>query len=412
MSMKYFRDKIIEGDCLEVCIAMPKKVFDLVYLDPPFFSGKDQQSKTRDGTRHFSFSDRWPHLRDYADFMGLRIEAIRPLLKDTGSIIVHCDSSANYVLRAILEDVFGSTNFRSEIIWRYKRWSNSQRTPIPSHQTLLFYSASDNYKYNQIFGDYSATTNVDQILQSRARDGRGKSVYARDPNGEIIGSGSKNGVPLADVWDIPFLNPKAKERVGYPTQKPLLLLERVLELLSDPGDWIFDPFCGSGTTLVSAKILNRHFTGIDLAADAVSLTRERLSNPVMTESNLLKKGEEAYLSADSDALNLLSGLPVVPIQRNKGIDALLNGKAGTDPVLIRVQRPDESIMDTIGALRKASRNKKYSFLVIVATEASLVPYGQEEDDLIIVESTAKTIQALSRSRAHPELRLFDKPNNA
>lgn len=409
--MSDFKDIVIEGDCLQVCRDLPAKSFDLIYLDPPFFSGKDQQSKTRDGDRHFFFSDRWPHLREYADFMGLRIEAMRPLLKDTGSIVVHCDSSANYVLRSILEDIFGSENFRSEIIWRYKRWSNSQRSPIPSHQTLFFYSVSELYKYNQIYGDYSVTTNVDQILQSRARDTRGKSVYARDANGEIIGSGGKKGVPLSDVWDIPFLNPKAKERVGYPTQKPLLLLERILNLLTDSGDSVLDPFCGSGTTLVSAKLLGRHYTGIDQSKDAVSISQERLDNPVKTESNLLKNGEDAYVNADSEALSVLSGLPIVPVQRNKGIDALLKGDADGAPVLIRVQRPFESIMDAVGALRRASNSKQYSFLIVVATEASLVPYGQD-DDLIVVNSTAKTIQGLLRTRTRSELRLFDKPKNA
>jgi len=111
--MESFKDTVLKGDCLKVCGKLPKKSFDLVYLDPPFFSGKDQQSKTRNGEHHYSFSDRWSQLSEYANFMGSRIEAIRPLLKDTGSIIVHCDSSANYILRSILEDVFGSENFRS-----------------------------------------------------------------------------------------------------------------------------------------------------------------------------------------------------------------------------------------------------------------------------------------------------------
>ncbi len=410
--MNEFKNKVIEEDCLRICDCLPKESYDLVYLDPPFFSGKEQQSKTRDGMRHYSFSDRWPRLSEYADFMGSRIEAVRPLLKSTGSIVVHCDSSANFVLRSILEDIFGAENFRSEIVWRYKRWSNSQRSPIPSHQTLFSYSVTESYKYNQIYGGYSATTNVDQILQSRARDSRGKSVYARDSNGVIVGSGGKKGVPLSDVWDIPFLNPKAKERVGYPTQKPLVLLDRIVRLLTDPGDWVLDPFCGSGTTLVAAKLLGRNFTGVDQSSVAVSLSRERLGNPVVTESNLMKMGEESYLNADRDALKILAGLPLVPVQRNKGIDALLKGEADGDPVLIRVQRPFETLGDSIGALRKASLKKQFSFLVVVATEASLVPYDQEENDLIVVDSTAKVIESLLRRRTRSELRLFESQKHA
>ncbi len=165
---------------------------------------------------------------------------------------------------ALLDEVFGSENFRSEIIWHYRRWSNSQRGLLPAHQTILYYSKTDTYTFNEKLTEYSLATNVDQILQRRSRDDSNKSVYDRDENGNVVSNGPKRGVPLSDVWDIPFLNPKAKERTGYPTQKPLLLLERIISLATNEGDCVLDPFCGSGTTLVAAQSLNRTAMGVDV----------------------------------------------------------------------------------------------------------------------------------------------------
>lgn len=164
--------------------------------------------------------------------------------------------------------MFGSENFRSEIIWHYRRWSNSQRGLLLAHQTILYYTKSDQFTFNEMWTEYSPATNVDQILQRRSRDEFNKSVYDRDEDGNVIANGSKRGVPLSDVWDIPFLNPKAKERTGYPTQKPLSLLERIITLTTNEGDCVVDPFCGSGTTLVAAQSLGRTAIGVDVSEDA------------------------------------------------------------------------------------------------------------------------------------------------
>ena len=105
-----------------------------------------------------------------------------------------------------------------------------------------------------------------------------------------MSNGAKRGVPLSDVWDIPFLNPKAKERTGYPTQKPLLLLERIIGLATNEGDCVLDPFCGSGTTLVAAQSLNRAALGIDVSEDAVELTKKRLEDPLGANLAFSKSG--------------------------------------------------------------------------------------------------------------------------
>jgi site-specific DNA-methyltransferase (adenine-specific) len=193
-----------------------------------------------------------------------------------------------------MDKVFGRENFQSEIIWSYKRWSNAKKGLLNAHQVIFFYSKTQDFKFNTLYTDYSATTNLDQILQDRERDENGKSVYKKDENGNVILGKEKKGVPLSDVWEIPYLNPKAKERTGYPTQKPVLLLNQILNIVTDEGDLVVDPFCGSGTTCVSAKSLNRQFIGIDISKDAVELANSRLEEMVISESNLLNKGTNEY----------------------------------------------------------------------------------------------------------------------
>lgn len=157
---------------------------------------------------------------DYKHFIKERLQECRRVLKNIGIIFVHCDSSASHHIRSLLDEVFGAENFQSEIIWTYRRWSNAKRGLLNAHQTIYFYSKSDTYKFNTLYTDYSPTTNIDQILQERERDEHGKSVYKRDSQGNVVLGREKKGVPLSNVWEIPYLNPKAAERTGYPTQKP------------------------------------------------------------------------------------------------------------------------------------------------------------------------------------------------
>jgi len=290
------------------------------------------------------------------------------VLSCTGSLFFHCDRNASHIVRALLDDVFGPDMFRSEIIWYYRRWSNAQKGLLPAHQTIYYYTKSDEYTFNIFYRDYSASTNVDQILQRRKRDETGRAVYETDEDGRIVPSGGKRGVPLRDVWDIPYLNPKAKERTGYPTQKPLLLLERIVEIATEEGDIVLDPFCGSGTTLVAAVSLKRQAIGIDTSDDALEITRKRLDRPIKTESRLLQQGRSSYKNADEEALSLLRGLEYAPVQRNKGIDAILKNDLDGNPILVRVQRPDETILEAANCLYKASKGKRAAALFVVATQ--------------------------------------------
>ena len=359
--------EVHHGDCLEIARALRTGSARLIYLDPPFLTQKTHTLRTRDRTREFSFNDLWSSHEDYAKFLDPRLREFHRIVADDGSLFFHCDRRASHITRALLDTIFGQENFRSEIIWHYRRWSNSQRTLLPAHQTIFFYSKSARYLFNPTYGEYSPSTNVDQILQRRKRDDHGKAVYDRDESGAVVTGGSKKGVPLSDVWDIPFLNPKAKERMGYPTQKPILLLERIITLVTASGDLVVDPFCGSGTTLVAAQLTGRKAFGIDSSEQAVALTRQRLAYPKKTESPLLEAGRESYRTADNGALALLNGLDFVPVHRNNGIDAILAQNFNGRPVPIRVQRSHESVSEAAGALFGAGRTKGAALMVLVVT---------------------------------------------
>jgi len=363
-------DTILYGDCLDKMKEIDKNSIDLIYLDPPFFTQKSHTLTNRERSKEFSFDDIWSTNRAYAIFLEERISIMKELLKDTGSIFIHCDKSAEHIVRTILDKLFGSKNFQSEIIWTYKRWSNSKKGLLSAHQNIYFYSKTKDFKFNKIYTAYSETTNIDQILQRRTRDKDNKSVYDLDENGNPKLSDKKKGVPLSDVWDIPYLNPKAKERVGYPTQKPLLLLERIIKLCSDEGDIILDPFCGSGTTCVASKLLNRKYIGIDKSLEAVKLTLNRLENPIKTESNLLKKGRESYNSVDKEALGLLHGIAYHPVQRNRGIDAILLETYQDTPILVRVQKSNETISESAQFLLKAMKIKKSKKSILIQTQTN------------------------------------------
>lgn len=392
-------DEVIQGDCYDVVATWADECIDLIYLDPPFLTQKRHRSTNRDRSRTFAFDDLWKSHHDYAKFIYERIESLHRVLKRTGSLFFHCDRNAIHIARAVLDDIFGVENFRSEIIWTYRRWSNSKNGLLSSHQNILYYSKSNHYTFHQIYTDYSPATNVDQILQQRARDAQGKSIYRRGGDGKVVSNGVKKGVPLGDVWDIPYLNPKAQERVGYPTQKPVLLLERIVELSTNPGDVVLDPFCGSGTTLVAAVLNDRRFIGIDISEEACQLANTRLTSPIKTESALLDAGRETYANADMQLLQILDGCDFVPVQRNRGIDAIVNVPNQNAIAFIRIQRKGEALGEVIRALIQAGRGKNASLLIVIQTEESSQSdaVNKISKKVRVIEAASLTIQKILRA---------------
>jgi site-specific DNA-methyltransferase (adenine-specific) len=379
---------VLQGNCQEILGTLSQESVDLVYLDPPFFTQKTHSLSTRDNSIEFSFEDKWSSLKEYLAFMESVLSQCQRVLKSTGSIFLHCDKSASHHLRVLLDKVFGEENFQSEIIWSYKRWSNSKKGLLNSHQTIYFYSKTDKFKFNTIYTDYSPTTNIDQILQARVRNGNGKVAYLRDEEGNTVLGEEKRGVPLSDVWSIPFLNPKAKERTGYPTQKPILLLERIIEVSTEKGDCVLDPFCGSGTTLVSAKLTGRQYIGIDISKDAVELSNKRLVELTKSESQLLAIGEEGYLDKSDYERAILKAIDAVPVERNSGIDGFLKEYVDGYPVSVKIQKQGESIEVSKRKLINASKTKNCKLMILVKTqkESDNALFSWSDENVLVIAS--------------------------
>ncbi|MDR1964525.1 MAG: DNA adenine methylase [Planctomycetaceae bacterium] len=392
---KQLANRVIQTDCLDGCRYLDDESIDLIYLDPPFCSQKEHRSFTRDRQLMYAYSDTWNSLEDYSKYMKDRIMEFHRILHSNGSLFYHCDRRTSHIARNLLDSVFGEKNFRSEIIWYYKRWSNTRQGLLPAHQTIYWYTKTGAYHFFPMYENYSASTNVDQLLQRRIRDSYGKSVYERDKNGQTISLSNKKGVPLSDVWDIPILNPKAKERIGYPSQKPILLLDRIIRMVSESGDWVLDPFCGSGTTLVSAKLNGRNYLGFDISPDAVKLSKQRLAAPQRTDSQLMISGRDSYNQIEQEIITLFQGCNIIPIQRNRGIDAIVKGHFCTGPLTVRVQRSCETLAEAAQALYIASISKQSEKMILVQTHANHELFKSNiPAEIEIVESIAFQIEKL------------------
>lgn len=376
-------NQIIKGDCLDVMASLPSNHVHLVYLDPPFFTQKNHSLKSKT-LEAYEFEDKWASIQDYIEFLRIRLIEIKRIMRDDASIFFHCDRHASHYIRVLLDDIFGYDHFMSEIIWTYKRWSNAQRNLLPAHQTIYWYRKGINYQFYPEFQEYSQTTNLDQIFQRRRRNKFGKTEYDLTEDGVAVINGPKKGVPLSDVWDIPYLNPKASERTGYPTQKPILLLERIINLATQVGDIVLDPFCGSGTTCVAADLSGRKFIGIDIAEDAIKLSHDRLKNPIRTRSNVLENGIEQYIQLPDYVSKILASLPVQPVQRNSGIDALYKEHIDDKPVTIKVQRYEETVEEAIAKLKRSSIKLQAKTMILIQTHQQSSMFKPETDPSVIL----------------------------
>lgn len=390
-------NKILHGNCIDRLQEIDANDIDLVYFDPPFFTQKKHSLTNRENTKTYEFDDKYESLEEYLCLIEKTLIQSKRVLKNTGSVFLHCDKTASHNIRIILDKVFGKENFQSEIVWSYKRWSNAKKGLLNSHQIIFFYSKTENFKFNTLYTEYSATTNLDQILQDRERNENGKSVYKRDENGIAILGKEKKGVPLSDVWEIPYLNPKAKERTGYPTQKPVLLLNQIINIATEEGDLVLDPFCGSGTTCVSAKSLKRHFIGIDISKDAVELANSRLKEMIISESSLLNKGINDYFEKTEKELAILQNINAFPVQRNAGIDGFLKEHSEGMPVPVKIQSDYETIEDAIEKLERATIGKNYPTRIVIQTKDSGISRLFDfQTDVIILKSLELQAKDLTR----------------
>lgn len=202
----------------------------------------------------------------YLSYLAQRLIELRRVLKDTGSIYLHCDPTAGHYLKLLMDGVFGVKNFRNEVVWCYHAGGASQRH-FPRKHDLLF-----------VYG-FNARKSKHNVLRLEPY----RDIYAYDKSGKVNPGYHPDGKMLQDWWEVSQISSVANERVGTPTQKPLALLNRIIQASSNPEDIVLDPFVGSGTTAVAAAELNRRFIGIDLASFMLNIAQRRLgSHPVAT----------------------------------------------------------------------------------------------------------------------------------
>lgn len=279
----------------------------LIYIDPPFdvgadFSfqveiGDDEFTKAPSVLEELAYRDTWGKGQD--SFLAMiyeRICLMKDLLAEDGSIFVHCDWRVNSHIRLILDEVLGKDNFCNSIVWHYSGWNKKLRSGFERrHDSLLFYKKSDAPVFNSYFTPWeSKEAYVKARKQKVRKDDDGREYVLSDAgNGERIkrylDDVMKEGVVVDDVWDLDKLNNSAKEGLGYPTQKPEVLLERIIKSASRESDLVCDFFCGSGTTLGVAERLGRKWIGSDLGKFSIHTTRKRL---ISTQRELKSAGKD------------------------------------------------------------------------------------------------------------------------
>ena len=322
------------GDCLTIMRdKMKSGAVDLIYLDPPWNSNRQYNMIYKDETGRplpdqiEAFCDQWtlnqereralrampvlmresgiddatvefwriwmnalrgtqPRLLAYLSHMVERLLYMKMLLKPTGSLYLHCDPTASHYIKALMDAIFGHRNFRNEIVWHYSGWNAKLRRKFNSrHDTILFYGKEDRTSFNSYAEPWK---DEDEYLKTRKQkvhvDEDGRRYVLSDSGSSkrikrYLDEALMYGRPVSDVWLIDKINNSSKEHLGYATQKPLKLLDRIIKASSNPGDVVFDPFCGCATTLEAAHKLGRRWIGIDRAIHAIKrVTRVRLGD--------------------------------------------------------------------------------------------------------------------------------------
>ena len=292
------------GDNLPIMRGMNSDSVDLIYLDPPFNSKHNYSASIGSKAAGAEFKDTWglsdidlawldlleakhPILnrvihaamtnsdKSYLIYMSVRILEMKRILKPTGSIYLHCDPTMSHYLKLVMDAVFGRKNFRNEIIWCYKGGGKSKKAFGNKHDVIFRYTLSSKFLFN---GD---SVRVPYEGEGRGRTDISRWGSRRKKSEEGTEAGYKPsllGKIPEDWWPFPQLNSNSPERIGYPTQKPLVILNRIVEASSNKNDIVLDPFCGCATACVSADNLNRQWIGIDISPKAAELVRRRIDD--------------------------------------------------------------------------------------------------------------------------------------
>lgn len=417
------------GDNLKMLNEIPDESVDLIYLDPPFNSNRNYEVFWGDAAEKRAFNDRFGDAKAYIDYMKPRVAELYRVLKKTGSFYYHCDWHASHYVKVMLDEIFGANLFQNEIIWKRTTAHSDSKTFGNAHDTIFFYSKSDKFYFKKVYEPYDeeylkrfrnadpdGRRWMDDNLSAKGLSGGGyeyeykgaKSLW-RCPLETMQKLDSENrlhftrtggirlkryldeqkGLALQSVWDnISPINSQAKEALGYPTQKPIALLERIIEASSNKGDIVLDPFCGCGTTLVAAQKLNRKWLGIDISPTACRVMSQRLWDIFKLDEGKdfamvdLRKNEEElrilpHFEFQNWACIALGGIPNKIKTGDYGIDGKLypidvekKKKSGTDlfgdadiyyPIQVKQKdkagRPDIDSFET--AIRRDGRRRGY-----------------------------------------------------
>ena len=332
-------NRLYYGDNLQVLRTLPSNSVDLVYLDPPFFSGAVYNVIWGDNNEVRTFSDIWDGgLNTYLIWLNARLWEMRRVLRDTGSLYVHCDWHAGHYIKAELDKIMGYANFRNEIVWQRTRSHGDSKKWASVHDTLFYYSKTSTPKWRPVYTDHDPAYvdsfyryhdergryRLDHIIRSSSMGPRPNLSYeykgyrpqwgwrvelhkleALDQDNRIAWSSSgrpylkrylseQKGTAIKSViTDIAPVGPQAAERLGYPTQKPEALLERIIRASSYEGDLVLDPFCGGGTTPAVAQRLGRRWIACDSSRVAVAVTLNRLVRLGEEQSGVLSNYDRA-----------------------------------------------------------------------------------------------------------------------
>jgi len=329
------------GDNLEQLAKLPEKCIDLIYIDPPFNSNRNYEVFWGETKEKRSFEDRHASTQAYIDFMRPRCVELHRVLKDTGSFYFHCDWHACHYVKVMLDQIFGENQFQSEVIWKRTSAHSSANRYGPIHDSIFFYSKGSEWTWNEQFQPYDQHyldefyTHVDpdgrrwrrsDLTGDGVRHGdsgamwRGIDVTSKGRHWAVPSEAVRRlklkgdttqelldaldaagcihwpkktggipmfkryadlmpGVPLQTLWDdIPPLHNLSAERMGYPTQKPLALLERIIKASSNPNDIVLDAFCGCGTALEASEHLGRQWVGVDVSPTSCRVMAKRLKD--------------------------------------------------------------------------------------------------------------------------------------
>ena len=304
-SVTYNRTLFLK-DNLDVLRGLDSNSVDLIATDPPFNKGVPAFKGTTKAGENVEFKDVWNWDDDVHDdwieqirkkqpklfnvihyaneaagddmgaflcFMSVRVLEMERILKDTGSIYLHCDHTASHYLKAMMDAIFGRQNFRNEIVWGYKASNSPIKLGFPrKHDIILFYSKSGDATFNPQYTPYD-TEYVEKTYTHVDTDGRKYRKHSKRADGteRRLYLDEGKGTPVLSWWtDIKGFGTatQSKERTGYPTQKPLALYKRIIEASLNPGDIVLDPFAGCATTCVAAEQLERQWIGVDIREEA------------------------------------------------------------------------------------------------------------------------------------------------